>query len=84
MCIRDSYKLAVRLTPPGMPVNIGSLDGLLADQARMVVARMSEGLISPEQANTIMQVLTAQARVIEIDDIERRLRALEEKNNGKA
>ena len=78
----EFYKLAVRLVPPGSPVNIGPLDGSLADQAKIVVAKMSDGTISPEQGGTIMQALSSQARIVEVDSLERRISAIEERQNG--
>jgi len=76
----EFYKLAVRLVPPGSPVNIGPLEGSLADQAKTVVARMSEGAISPEQASTIMQALVAQARIVEVDELVCRVSELEKRS----
>ena len=75
----EFYKLAVRLVPPGSPVNIGPLEGSLADQAKTVVARISDGAISPEQGSTIMQALSAQARVVEVDELVRRVSELEKR-----
>lgn len=77
----EFYKLAVRLVPPGSPVNIGPLKGSLADQAKTVVARISDGTISPEQGSTIMQALSAQARVVEVDELVRRVSELESHSN---
>lgn len=73
----EFYKLAVRLVPPGSPVNIGPLEGGLADQAKAVVAKIADGTISPEQGSTIMQALSAQARVVEVDELVRRVGELE-------
>ena len=44
---------------------------------------MSEGVISPEQANSVMQAIVGQARVVESADLERRIKLLEERQNGK-
>ena len=63
--------------PPGSAVNIGPLEGGLADQGKIVLARMVAGAITPEQASTIMQALSAQARIVEVDELERRVAALE-------
>jgi hypothetical protein len=71
------YQIAARLTPAGSPVNIGPLVGSLSEQANTVVAKLSDGTISPEQANTIIQALASRARIIETDELERRLAALE-------
>lgn len=86
----EFYKLAARLVPPGSPVNIGPLEGSLADQAKAVFAKMAGGTISPEQAATIMQALSAQGRIVEVDELVRRVgelenlsdKALKEKSNA--
>ena len=49
----------------------------MADQGKIVLARMVAGAITPEQASTIMQALSAQARIVEVDELERRVAALE-------
>jgi uncharacterized protein DUF5681 len=70
-----------RLIPPvkakDMPVEIGSLDGALADQGRTVFAALSAGTITPDEANALMQAVAAQARIIEVDELEKRVAALE-------
>lgn len=76
----EFYKLAIRLVPPGSPVKIGPLKGSLADYAKTVFARISDGTISPEQGSTIMQALSAQARIVEVDEIEKRVAALEKEH----
>lgn len=79
----DFYRLAARLVPPGVPVQIDGLDGNLAVQGAAVIKAMSAGTITPEQASTVMQALSAQARIIEVDDLEQRVKALEDKSHGK-
>lgn len=72
------YGIAARLVPPGTPVNIGPLEGTFAEKSDKVIAAMAGGVITPEQAATIMGALTAQARIVEIDDLTRRVKTLEE------
>lgn len=79
----DFYRLAARLIPPGVPVQIDGLYGPIAQQGNAVIRSMAAGAITPEQAGTIMQALAAQARVIEVDELERRVKALEERQNAK-
>src|SRR5437899_4912769 len=79
----EFYRIAARLAPPGSPINIGPLTGTIVDQGRAVLAKMTEGEISPEQANSVMQAIVAQARVVESEDLERRIKLLEERPNGK-
>lgn len=79
----EFYRMAARLVPPGVPVHIEGLDGPLVAQGAAVVKAMAAGTITPEQASTIMQTLSAQARAVAVDELERRVKALEEKTNGK-
>lgn len=77
------YAIAARLVPPGSPVDIGPFEGGLADQAKTITERMSEGAISPEQAHSMMAVLAARAQITKIDELERRVAAVEEVSNAK-
>lgn len=79
----EFYRLAARLVPPGSPINIGPLTGSIVDQGRVVISKMTEGTISPEQAQSVMAALVAQARVVESEDLDRRIKALEERQHGK-
>jgi hypothetical protein len=73
-----------RLIPPvkakDTPVEIGSLEGALADQGRTVLGALSAGTITPDEANALMQAVAAQARIIETDELEKRIAALEARN----
>jgi Family of unknown function (DUF5681) len=80
----DSTALRIcidRLIPPakarGDPVNLPSPSDSLADNGRNVIQSLSEGNLTPEEAGEVMQALTAQARIVEIDEIEKRVAALE-------
>jgi hypothetical protein len=48
-----------------------------------VIEAMAAGTIAPSQASTIMQAISAQARVIEIDELERRITAIEKAQAGR-
>jgi hypothetical protein len=71
-----------RLIPPVKakddPVALPALTDSPAENARVVVSALGAGELTPEEAGSILQVLTSQVRVIEADDIERRLAALEQ------
>jgi hypothetical protein len=53
--------------------SIGPLSGDLAAQGRTVLEALSGGKITPNQAATIMQAISAQARIVEVDELERRI-----------
>ena len=68
-----------RLANVDAPIAIGPLTGDLATQGCTVLEALSAGEITPNQAATIMQAISAQTRIVEVDELERRIAALEEK-----
>ena len=60
-----------------MPITIGPLEGSMVDQGKSILAALSDARISPDQAATLMQTIAAQARIIEVDDLEKRISNLE-------
>ena len=66
------------MIPPGFPVKVDGLEGSLADQGRIVLKRLGAGEITPEHAATVISVVSAQARIIEVDELEKRIAALEQ------
>jgi hypothetical protein len=73
------YQIFARLTPPGFPVAIGKLGGTLADQGRSVIQKLGTGELTPEQAAQILQSLSGLVKIIETDELEKRVAALERK-----
>jgi hypothetical protein len=65
------------LRPTDQPVSLPLGDDLAAN-GRAVVAAVGEGRITPDQASTILQGLGALARVVEIDELVRRVEQLEQ------
>jgi hypothetical protein len=66
------------MKPIELPVNIPiDQEAGLADQGRAVVSALAGGLIAPGQAASILQALAGIARLVELDEIEKRLTALE-------
>ena len=57
-------------------------DAGLADQGRAVVAALAEGILAPSQAASILQALAGIARLIELEEFEKRLSALEAAGPG--
>lgn len=58
-------------------VEVDGLEGSLAEQGRKVIESLSSGAITPDQANALMQVLQTQARIVEVDELEKRVQVLE-------
>ena len=76
--------LIERAIPPikavELPVKIPlPADAPLAEQGRAVVLALATGKIPPTQAGTILSGLASLARLVELDEIDRRLSALEER-----
>ena len=72
-----------RLANVDKPIQIEPLTGSLSDHGRTVLAAVSAGKITPGQASSLMQVLSAQARVVEASELEKRIAALEASRNEK-
>jgi len=68
------------------PVNIEGFkgDSSLADQGKAVMAAMASGDITPSEASTVMGVVQGQAKILELADLEGRIRTLEERQNGRS
>ena len=60
-------------------MEITSLTGAesLTQQGQAVLAAMAQGHVSPADAASAMSTLIAQARIVEVDELTRRVEALE-------
>jgi hypothetical protein len=67
-------KAMEQATPVSLP------DGTLSEQGRAIVAALSGGELAPGQAAQLLQALGALAKVIETDELTKRIEALENKN----
>ncbi|MCU7844690.1 MAG: hypothetical protein KZQ93_12700 [Candidatus Thiodiazotropha sp. (ex Monitilora ramsayi)] len=72
-----------RITPPmrpkDEPVQIGELKGTLAEQGQKILSSIGEGKLTPSEAATMISAIASQSRIVEADQIEKRLAALEAK-----
>lgn len=64
------------------PVSIGPLPAGLADAARCVLDAVADSRITPLQAQQIMSGMGGIARIIETDELAKRIDALEAANGG--
>jgi hypothetical protein len=60
-------------------VVIGQVGNTLTDRAQTIINASLMGRISPHEAATLLQALATQARMIEAEELESRLKALEQK-----
>jgi len=65
-------------------VEIAELDAesSLVEQGQAIINALSDGTLSTTQASSAMQSISAQARIIEVDELEKRVNQLEKKNVG--
>jgi hypothetical protein len=66
------------------PVTLPPLTGSLADKGRVVIDALADEKLSPEEAGTILQAFATQARIVEGDELEKRIKALEKSAGGRA
>ena len=68
--------------PVQQAIRIEGLEGKsLSEQGELVVVAASKGLITAEQSQAMLSSLASLFRIKELDDIEQRLRLLEENEN---
>lgn len=65
--------------PRDLPAPI-KLSGSLTDQGQLIITAMSLGEVSPSDASSMLQAISAQARIVETNDLEKRVKKLEEKH----
>ncbi len=75
--------LLERVIPPVRPVELPALldlpaGGALADHGRAILQATGEGVLGPQQAAQLLAALGALARVVEVDELARRVQALED------
>lgn len=59
------------------PLQFDIADGTLGDKAHAILAAISEGAIPPDVGQGLIGAIASVARVVEIDELERRLTILE-------
>ena len=64
------------LKPVDMPLVVDRQKGL-AEQGRSVLDAVSAGQVTPDQADRLLSAISKQARVVEVDELVRRVEALE-------
>ena len=75
-----------RLMPPikakDAAVALPGLKGGPADQGKEVLSELAAGRLTPDEASTVMQSVAAQARLVEVDELVKRVKALEERTHA--
>jgi hypothetical protein len=68
------------LRPRDEPVSLTAFEGSLSDQGRAILTAMARGEITPSQVGELLAALSSQARLVEADELEKRIAALEQAN----
>ena len=64
--------------PTGVPVAVPAFKGTLPERGERIITAMSKGVIGPDETKQLIEVLSAQARLVEFAELEERLSTLEE------
>jgi len=81
-CIGKARLHGVLIKETSTPIKIRNLTGTLTEQGQRIVTAMGNGEVTPTDASSMLQALAAQARIIEIDELEKRIRKLEGKHGA--
>lgn len=86
---RIALALLDRLVPPlkaaEAPADLSAgLTGTRTEQSETILQGVASGEIAPSQAAQLLAALVSQARIVEVDDVVRRLEALERMRGGGA
>ncbi len=73
-----------RIIPPitarDTAIELDDITGTLTEQGQKIIVAMSNGELTPSDASRMLTALASQARIVEIDELEERVRKLEVKN----
>jgi hypothetical protein len=65
------------------PVKMPGAGGTLREHGEAVLAAVKAGTLGPDQAASLMQALSGQANIARVDELDRRMAAIEEQLRGK-
>jgi hypothetical protein len=71
------------LRPKDEQVRLGELKGTLTEQGQVVLSAIGAAQLTPAEGASLLQGLAAQAKLVETDDLARRVQALESINAKK-
>nr|WP_241017140.1 DUF5681 domain-containing protein [Paraburkholderia sp. Ac-20342] len=75
-------KIVPSLRPTDAPVPVALPAGSLAVQGRAVVDALARGQLTADQAQSVIAVIQGQAKIVETDDLARRVAALEKEHGA--
>jgi len=62
-------------------VTLDDIEGTLTEKGEKIINAMGKGELSPSDASSMLSALAAQARIIEIEELEKRVSDLEARND---
>jgi len=65
----------------GGPVMLDEIDGTLSEQGRTIIKAMAKGKLTPAEASQLLSGLAAFGKIIEADELAKRVERLEGKAN---
>ena len=74
-------KCLPNLRPVDVPIQLPP-GKTITDQGANILKAMAAGEITPSEASTLIQAVAGQARIIEVDELEKRVAELEAKNGN--
>jgi hypothetical protein len=66
------------LKPQDAPITLPGFAGSIGEQGRQVLEALAQGRLTPDEAGTVMRAVAAQARIVEVEELERRVSKLEQ------
>ena len=75
-------RLCAPLRPTDRHITIEGFDSCagLSDKGGLILAHVADGKVTPAEASSLMSAISSQARIIEIDELERRISDLEQRS----
>ena len=68
--------------PIDRTVSLDNFNGSLSEQGNKILQTMAIGELTPSEASALLSALAAQARIIEADELDQRVRKLEQKSSS--
>ena len=63
-------------------VTLDDIEGSLTEKGEKIITAMGNGEVTPSDASSMLSALAAQARIIEIEELEKRVSDLEARNDN--
>ena len=75
-------RLCAPLRPTDRHITIEGMEDItgLSDKGELILVNVANGEITPSEAQSLMTAISSQARIVEIDELERRVAELEQGN----